>query len=166
MQTGQVIDSPSPILWVSNLAACFLRNIKTSSAVYLFSISALLSHLIFLLDPFQSNQKLGYDYDYGVVRLADPFTLNAYVGTISVTKIEPEAGDCVTLGWGHIDDNNDIFFPCVLHHVAVPLVSSEKCEQIYQGKEIITKRMKCAGTAGKGFCIVSKSVLISRKCKI
>ena len=109
----------------------------------------------------QNDHRRGYDYDYGIVRLAEPFTLNAIINTISIAKVEPEAGDCVTLGWGHVNDANNLFFPCVLHHVTIPLVSREKCEQIYQGKEIITKRMKCAGTAGKGFCIVSKSELIN-----
>jgi len=95
-------------------------------------------------------------YDFSILTLTTPINLGPESHSRAVCL--PDAGDntftsndvFTVSGWGHLVSgcNQQNCTPDVLHHVEVPWVSDEQCEEGYPGK--ITETMICAGNYEDG----------------
>lgn len=93
------------------------------------------------------------DFDYAVIRLSAPLTLNENVATIALPTADyVPSGDCVNTGWGNTRGDGGVSNPSKLQQVTLPSVSREDCAADYAGINEVTDRMICAGSAGKGPC--------------
>ncbi|XP_030387452.1 trypsin eta-like [Scaptodrosophila lebanonensis] len=89
------------------------------------------------------------DYDIGVVVLAMPMDLAGHeVRAIGIRTERPGVGrNAIAAGWGYREEGGPSSY--WLEQVHVPIVSVEKCGEVY-GANQITERMICAGDLTEG----------------
>ncbi|CAG7726647.1 unnamed protein product, partial [Allacma fusca] len=64
------------------------------------------------------------DFDYAILHLLSPLTLNENVAAISLPSPEFEPiRDCVTVGWGMISNDETVPLPDILYKVILPIVT-------------------------------------------
>jgi len=91
------------------------------------------------------------DYDFALLKLENPFTLNECVGTAKLpTQDVEKKTSCWITGWGRLKSGGDL--PDILQEATVETMSNRKCwEKNKYDKDDITKRMLCAqGKASNG----------------
>jgi hypothetical protein len=92
------------------------------------------------------------DNDAAMMKVSTPFEFNDRVQPVTRAFFGEEfEGESVAIGWGATSEGGGS--PAVLHHVTVPLVSTDACNSAYNphGYEI-TDAMICAGEGGKDSC--------------
>ncbi|XP_066304567.1 uncharacterized protein [Branchiostoma lanceolatum] len=106
-----------------------------------FSLSQLIMHENYVSSPVPNR-------DIALLKLAQPATLNQFVGTACLPDGSddnpPEGTTCVITGWGETQGTGD---DDVLKQARVPLVSNANCRAAYGngGGRPITNFMMCAG---------------------
>jgi len=85
----------------------------------------------------------GYDYDIGLIRLAQPSVQTPVVLFTDPTKTEEtEFVGAIVTGWGL---RETFSFPDPLFQVTVPLVSRDLCNQVEVFDGLLTENMLCTG---------------------
>ncbi|CAG7671705.1 unnamed protein product, partial [Allacma fusca] len=95
------------------------------------------------------------DFDYAILHLLPPLSLNENVTAISLPSSEFEPiGDCVSVGWGMISNDESVPRPDVLYKVILPIVPRSICKKMFEDYIVqITDQMVCAGDDGRGTCL-------------
>ncbi|CAG7831878.1 unnamed protein product [Allacma fusca] len=95
------------------------------------------------------------DFDYAILHLLSPLSLNENVTAVSLPSSEFEPiGDCVTMGWGMISNDATAPLPDALYKVILPIVPRPICKIMFQDYIVqITDQMVCAGDDGRGSCL-------------
>ncbi|XP_049762263.1 trypsin alpha-4-like [Schistocerca cancellata] len=96
---------------------------------------------------------INVDYDIAVLQPAEPFPLGSDVQPVSLPEAgyDPPSGLAVTVtGWGRIASGGSA--PTVLQKVDISVIDRTTCQDIFFGVNMVTKRMVCAGEAGKSTC--------------
>ncbi|XP_049815878.1 trypsin alpha-3-like [Schistocerca nitens] len=96
---------------------------------------------------------INVDYDIAVLQPAEPFPLGSDVQPVSLPEAgyDPPSGLAVTVtGWGRIASGGSA--PTVLQKVDINVIDRTTCQDIFFGINMVTKRMVCAGEAGKSTC--------------
>jgi len=93
------------------------------------------------------------NYDFSILELVEPIDLSsasnakaACLPTLPGDDTFTSGTKFVVSGWGALTNGGR---PNVLHHVSVPWVSDNRCEQSY-GNNAITPQMICAGDVNNG----------------
>ena len=92
--------------------------------------------------------------DIQLIKLASPAKLSSHVSPVCVAEAgdrEPDGLLCVTSGWGMTSNWTAAHR---LQQVALPLISSERCKEIYLSifVDFVTEQMICAGASGVSTC--------------
>ncbi|XP_049809284.1 trypsin-1-like [Schistocerca nitens] len=85
-----------------------------------------------------------FDYDVGVVKVADPFVFGATIQAAGLPLKEPAVGSLVTVtGWGRLSEHGP---PATqLQALTEPVLDPRRCGEAYAFLGGITQRMLCAG---------------------
>jgi len=93
------------------------------------------------------------DYDICVLTLTQVIEMNEYAAPVTIsTQTEWTEGTTFTVsGWG-LKHEDDFDTAEILQKVNVPYVTDETCSNDYDGENVVTDRMICAGEKGKDSC--------------
>jgi len=90
----------------------------------------------------------GYNYDYAIMELMNPISINAYAKAIFLPdgseKYIKDKSLFLTSGWGETSNGGQL--SDVLLSVTLPFVAHDNCKDKYF--QLLTPQMMCAGTAG------------------
>ncbi|CAK1595404.1 unnamed protein product [Parnassius mnemosyne] len=93
------------------------------------------------------NKAHPFDYDFQLLELEQPLTLNDRIQPVKIAHIEDMVVDKVitVTGWGNTEENGP--YSNILRAVRVPIISKEKCQNVPYPyfKNTLTPRMFCAG---------------------
>ncbi|XP_047112164.1 trypsin-1-like [Schistocerca piceifrons] len=85
-----------------------------------------------------------FDYDVGLVKVADPFVFGATIQAAGLPLKEPAVGSLVTVtGWGRLSEHGPA--ATQLQALTEPVLDPRRCGEAYAFLGGITQRMLCAG---------------------
>ncbi|XP_065085587.1 trypsin-1-like [Ochlerotatus camptorhynchus] len=84
--------------------------------------------------------------DIAVIRVDEPFELNAQVKTVQLPKqLEQFEGDVTLSGWGSVSTSPYPEYPDKLRKAVLPLVAYKKCLAMWDYSDVLEESNVCAG---------------------
>ncbi|OCT61932.1 hypothetical protein XELAEV_18047965mg, partial [Xenopus laevis] len=157
---GSVISNQ----WIMTAAHCFQNSLFASQyqvrlGAYQLSLSnpnEIISNVETIIVNSEYNKDSNFA-DIALVKLTSPISYSKYILPVCIpssTDSFPEGMECWVTGWGTIGSSVNLPYPQTLQQVMTPLISRDKCEQIYHSSTGISSSVTivptdqiCAGYA-------------------